>query len=254
MAALKVLDESGITEPLQLSLETILNSRNLMVKEEEIDGADGRIVMNENSGIITVNSKITLPTKKRFVLAHELGHYELHRRRTHVFSDDDETMTRWYDKSVGPEETEANEFAAEFLMPSEIFHNECRRKKFGPEVIEHLASRFQVSKTATILKFVNRGNHPVCVVYCKSNKMKWWKVSDGFRYFLNFVRDQNPPGDSVAYEVFNTSNRYFGEEQKQNIRKSTWFSLKKGERDTTFYEYCLFASSYDYTLSVIWED
>jgi Zn-dependent peptidase ImmA (M78 family) len=163
-------------------------------------------------------------------------------------------LNQWYDANSNSEETEANEFAAEFLMPSEIFNNECKGKKFGPQVIEELSARFQVSKTAAILKFVKKGNHPVCVVYCKDNRMKWWKRSEDFRYFLNFNRDQKPPGDSVAYEVFTTTNRYYDDEQKQNIWKSTWLELSKGDRDTTFYEYCLFASSYNYTLSVIWED
>ncbi|MGA2623821.1 MAG: ImmA/IrrE family metallo-endopeptidase [Bacteroidota bacterium] len=254
IVASNVLEECGITDPLQLPVDVILNSKDLLIKEEEIDGAEGRIVMNETSGVITINSKIQIPTKKRFVLAHELGHFELHRNKTKIYNDDDDTLNRWYDAKFAVEETEANEFAAEFLMPSEIFHSECKGKKFGPEVIDYLASRFQVSKTAAILKFANRGNHPICIVYCKANRMKWWKKSDDFRYFLNFQRDHKPPGDSVAYEVFTTPNRYYDDEQKQNIWKSTWFELKHDERDKPFYEFCLFASSYNYTLSVIWED
>jgi hypothetical protein len=139
-------------------------------------------------------------------------------------------------------------------MPSDVFYSECKGKKFGPAVIEHLATRFQVSKTAAILRFVKRGNHPICVVYCKDNRMKWWKMSNDFRYFLNFNHDQQAPAMSVAYEIFTTSNRYYGEEQQQKIWKSTWFELRKDERDKNFYEFCLYASSYNYTLSVLWED
>lgn len=254
IAAQRILDECGVTEPLQLTLEVILNSKNLLIKEEEIEGADGRIVMNENGGIVTINSGITVPAKKLFVMAHELGHFELHRSKSKLFSDDDDTLNRWYEKNLSSEETEANEFAAELLMPSDVFYNECKGKKFNPAIIEHLADRFQVSKTAAILRFVKQGNHPVCVVYCKANRMKWWKKSDDFRYFLNFGSNQEPPANSVARELFTTSNRYYGDEQQQTIWKSTWFELRRDERDTTFYEFCLYARSYNYTLSILWED
>jgi hypothetical protein len=159
----------------------------------------------------------------------------------------------WY--KAGPHEMEANEFAAEFLMPSEMFHKECERKKFEPKVIEHLASRFQVSKTAAILKFVKRGNHPVFIMYCKDNKMKWWKKSEDFYHFCPFFQyNFPPPTGSVAYEVFNGTKTYYGDESKQDIWKSDWFQMRNDdEADSIFFEYCLYARTYNYTLSVIWE-
>jgi Zn-dependent peptidase ImmA (M78 family) len=76
-AVQKLYHECGLTEPLELPIETIIKSKNILIKEEEIDGADGRILMKENSGIITVNSNISFYPRKRFILAHELGHYDL---------------------------------------------------------------------------------------------------------------------------------------------------------------------------------
>src|SRR3569832_622041 len=109
--------------------------------------------MNENSGIITVNSSIDFAPKKRFILAHELGHFILHRHLKKGFNDDDETLNHYYQYNFNAEEVEANEFAAEFLMPQELYFNECKDYVFDHAVIEYLADRFQVSKTAAILKF-----------------------------------------------------------------------------------------------------
>ena len=67
-AVKKIYDECGITDPLQLPIEVIINSKNIIIKEEEIDGAEGRILMTENSGIITLNSCIEFEPKKRFIL------------------------------------------------------------------------------------------------------------------------------------------------------------------------------------------
>lgn len=249
--ARKVLDECGINDPTELPLEEIILGRKAFYEEQALEGKDGEIVSLGGRSIITVNSNIPFVTRKRFAAAHELGHYEMHRNLYPVFSDTEEDLMNWY--KAGPQEMEANEFAAEFLMPSEVFFKECLGKKFGPDVIEHLANRFQVSKTAAILKFVKRGNHPVVVVFSKNDKMKWFKPSTDFRYFLEFERDKDLPTGSVAHELFTTSKTYVGNERKQPIWKSDWFRMKDDERDTAFFEYCLHARSFNYTISIIWE-
>lgn len=252
LAAKKVLDECGLDDPTELTLTEIILGRKAFYEEVPLDGKEGEIVSVQGKSIITINSNITISTKKRFAAAHELGHYEMHRNLQPIFSDTESDLLNWY--QGGPHEIEANEFASEFLMPSEIFYRECERKKFGPTVIEHLANRFQVSKTAAILKFVKAGNHPVCIVYCKDNQMKWFKPSQDFRYFLEFVRDQPPPSGSVAYELFTSGKIYSGDERKQDIWKSDWLRMRNDdEKDTRFFEYCLHVKSFNYTISVIWE-
>lgn len=252
LKAKNVLSECGLDEPIESSLSEIILGRKAFYEELPLDGKDGEIVSVGGRSIITINSQIQFDTKKRFAAAHELGHYELHRDLKPIFSDTEESFMNWY--KSGPQETEANEFAAEFLMPSEIFYKECERKKFGPEVIQHLANRFQVSKTAAILKFVKRGNHPVVIVYCKDNQMKWFKPSHDFRYFLEFEKDTPPPTGSVAYELFTTKKIYSGDELKQDIWKSDWLRMKNDdEPDSRFFEYCMFVRLYNYSISIIWE-
>jgi hypothetical protein len=67
-----------------------------------------------------------------------------------------------------------------------------------------LAAKFEVSKTVAILKFLKKGNrnHPVFVVCCLHNKMKWFKKSDNWLYYSQFKKDLPPPSGSVAFEVF----------------------------------------------------
>lgn len=251
LAAIQVLEECGLDDPSGYPISEIILGRKAFYEEVPLEGKEGEIISYGGKSIIQVNSNIQFVSKKRFAAAHELGHYEMHRNLHPIFSDTEEDLMNWY--KAGPQEMEANEFASEFLMPSEKFYNECERKKFGPEVIDHLAKLFQVSKTATILKFVQKGNHPVAVVYCKDNLMKWFKVSKDFRYFLEFKRDEKPPEDSVAYELFTTNNVYVDDELKQDIWKSDWFRMRVDEDDSKFFEYCLFVKSFNYSISVIWE-
>lgn len=249
----RIYEECGIIDPLQIPIEVIINSKNIIIKEEKIDGADGRILMNGTSGIITLDSSITFSPKKRFILAHELGHFELHRHLKKGFSDNDETLNHSYQINFNKEEVEANEFAAEFLMPSGLFYSECKGKIFNHKIIEHLATRFQVSKTAATLKFVNNGNHPVFVVCCQDNKMKWFKKSKDWRYYSLFKRNSPPPSGSVAAEVFKKGISYYGEDASQQIWKSDWFEMKDDEPESKFYEYCIFVRLHNYIITVVWE-
>ncbi|MEP7376821.1 MAG: ImmA/IrrE family metallo-endopeptidase [Chitinophagaceae bacterium] len=249
--ARKVLFECGLVDPVDMPLNRIILGRKAFYEELPLEGKEGEIVSVEGRSIITVNSNIQYEPKKRFVAAHELGHHEMHRDLKSIFSDTEEELMNWY--QAGPQETQANEFAAEFLMPSEIFYKECDRKVFEPKVIHHLADRFKVSKTAAILRFVKRGNHPVFIMFCKDNKMKWWKKSVDFWPYCPFVKNDPPPSGSVAYEVFSGKKAYAGDEAKQDVWKSDWFEMKEDEQDSKFFEYCLHAPSYNYTISIVWE-
>lgn len=251
IAARIVLDNCGIDDPTSVSLKTIILSQKAFYEEVSLDGKEGEIVSVGGRSIISVNANIAYEGKKRFATAHELGHFIMHRNILPVFCDTEEQLMSWY--SGGSHEQEANQFASEFLMPSHIFYKECEKKRFGPDVIDHLASRFLVSKTAAILKFVERGNHPVFIVYCKDGLMKWWKKSKDFYHFCKFRRDAPPPSGTVASEIFAKQKIYVGDEAKQDIWKSDWFELKDDEADSRFFEYCLYAPSYNFTISVIWE-
>lgn len=254
-AVKRIYKECGLSDPLDIPIETVISSKNIIINEAPIEGSEGRILIHGDSAIITVNSSIDFLPKKRFILAHELGHFELHKNSATVFSDDDETLNHSSQYNFNQREVEANEFAAEYLMPTELFNRECQGKIFNHTVISHLASRFQVSKTAAILKFLlkGNGNHPIFVVCCQDNKMKWFKKSDDWRYYSLFNRGGQPPEGSVAREVFEKGIGYYGEDASQQIWKSDWFVVKDDEIDSPFFEYCLFVPSLNYMISVIWE-
>ncbi|RZK32436.1 MAG: ImmA/IrrE family metallo-endopeptidase, partial [Hymenobacter sp.] len=113
LAAKRVLDECGLDDPTVLSLPDIILGRGAYYEEKALRGKEGEIVSVADSSIVTVNSEILFEPKKRFVAAHELGHYEMHKGLANVTFDTEEELINWY--KAGTQETEANEFAAEFL-------------------------------------------------------------------------------------------------------------------------------------------
>ena len=79
-------------------------------------------------------------------------------------------------------------------------------------------------------------------IYCKDNKMKWWKKSEDFYHFSLFEYDAPPPTGSVANEIFSGKKAYARDEAKQDVFNSGWFKMKdENENDSRFFEFCLYA-------------
>lgn len=253
IAAQKLMSECGIDDPTEFPLDLIAFGRGATVIEKPLINSEGRIVFGKNKTIITINSDISYPSKKRFVLAHEIGHFEMHRNHSLIHNDTDATLE--YFKS-GNQETEANEFASELLMPESLFRKECKGKKFSPDLIRSLAERFQTSITSVAYRYFEIGDHPICLFYSHNNKVQYWKRPDNYPHFVIDRTRLAPPDDSVAAEFFDKQKIYPKEQSKQKIWKSTWFELKHWEDDNKFkfYEYCIITPAYNTVLSVVWEE
>ena len=58
LQASKLLQSLGYTEPMDMSMEEIAWSCDLAVNRKEMDGSEGRILMNSKAAFISINSKI----------------------------------------------------------------------------------------------------------------------------------------------------------------------------------------------------
>jgi Zn-dependent peptidase ImmA (M78 family) len=92
--------------------------------------------------------------RKRFTIAHEIGHYVLHSDEVlHYDSKDVEVFFR-SDSISDLNEIEANHFAAELLMPEERVKHLIEE---NVQSIQELASRFNVSEDAMRYRLINLG-------------------------------------------------------------------------------------------------
>ncbi len=93
-------------------------------------------------------------TRRRFTIAHELGHYIYHRDLVGDGLDDDRayrsTSTgRYFNTRIGPkQETEANQFAASLLMPKHLVDE---LKSAGLQRAD-MAKRLEVSEHAMAIR------------------------------------------------------------------------------------------------------
>ncbi|MBL7472224.1 ImmA/IrrE family metallo-endopeptidase [Robertkochia sediminum] len=255
--ALKILAEFGIDDPKDVSIEDIIYALNIPLKYSNLTNCDGRIIHNSGKSLIVVNENIKFDTRRNFTLAHELGHYLMHRNELiqHV---DDSASLAWYDTQnrtkISQQEIEANTFAAEILLPSHLFKKEVFKQPFDPSLIRDISDKYNVSRSSVIYRFLELGNHPICVFYTKDNKVSYWRRSNDFNFKIKDCTRIPPPDDSVAAEFFDSATIYTTTESKQEISKSTWLEVKEDYADDIFYEYCLVHSESNLAISVIWED
>jgi len=250
IAAKKLIQQLGIIDIANTELKDLIIYHNGIVKKADLRNCDGRLVMKKGRSIVTIDSKIEFEQRKRYVLAHELGHILLHADKEASFTDDDSTIDGY---KKGPQEKEANDFAAELLMPSDLFKASCDKRKFSPELISELAQKFNTSLTSTVYRFVDLGNHPIVTFYSKNKKVQYWKKSSDLYYRIPDINKLNVPTGSVANEFYTENRIYAKKDAAQEISKSTWFELGKYDEDTPMFEYCIITPRYNSVLSVIWE-
>lgn len=129
---------------------------------------------NTNEWGIFYNSSLSSSGRKNFTLAHELGHYLLHRAKSvEDILCQKSDMWAW-DSDYGKMEAEANQFASFLLMPRDDFETQTASFK-RPEIAEFeaLRDRYKVSITAAILKWLEFTSRRAMIVVSKDGFVDW---------------------------------------------------------------------------------
>jgi Zn-dependent peptidase ImmA (M78 family) len=148
---------------IPVNVLVLASKLGIRVFEEALPEDISGILDLRNMPIIMVNQDHVL-NRQRFSIAHEIGHFLLHRPTgIHV---DKKTYYRNSKSTEGLDkiEIEANRFAAELLMPTDLVIREIEKYSdlidSNDDVISVLADSFKVSATAMGFKIQNLGYHP----------------------------------------------------------------------------------------------
>jgi hypothetical protein len=227
------------------TIEAICYSKKAFVKEDKISGAQGRILFSKNceTSIITINSDISYHPKKKFVLAHELGHQLMHFRKMNFLCNDNDLNT-W--SSNNKYEFEANEFAAELLMPKALIINISNSKSFSANDIINIANELGSSITSSSIQYTKYGHFPLCILVSTNDKIDWYSRSDDF-YIRHFVKGEALPNNSIANHYFKKGIK---KEGRQVCLATQWDPNQKP--DKYFYEECYFLDSHNSVITYLW--
>jgi Zn-dependent peptidase ImmA (M78 family) len=142
--ARKLFTVIDITTP-PVKLTSILKHLGIELKSSgKLNFIDAVLFKDEKFPLIVYNSHRDF-LRQRFTIAHEIGHYVMP-HKSGIFS----CSCNMEDLE---EEREANQFAAELLMPEVIFRNKWLEYDENPvHRIEHLSSIFEVSSSAVKIR------------------------------------------------------------------------------------------------------
>lgn len=154
-----ILSELNIDTPNQIDVLKIAEYLGVDAKPATLDSSiSGLFVIKEQKPYIRYNENES-PQRQKFTIAHELGHFVLH-KDTPLFVDKNETVLyRNLDSTTGEllKEKEANSFAASLLMPKKFIEDEIKKIPFGIDPIAHLSDIFKVSSQAMNYRLNNLG-------------------------------------------------------------------------------------------------
>lgn len=243
--AKEIIEHFAITEPNEYSLEEIIAGvKGPVVKYEKMKSAEGRIVNGNDLSIITIN-EVTNEGKRRFSLAHEFGHYIMHKDIKFI----NDTEDSFWDWSGNKEiETEANYFAAELLMPEEIFFRLSRKKAFNVDSINELSEAFKTSFLSTAIRYAEKGNDPIILICSSNKKIRWFFKNSEFKHFIEIRREDEIPSGTATGDYYRSGKL---DDYPVEIEPSHWKIKAYKNLDLSFAETVVPFPQYGYALTFI---
>jgi hypothetical protein len=218
-----------------------------LVRGEALPGFDGalyRAPAGKKGWGIFYNSAIQSIGRVNFTLAHELGHYLLHRLAyPGGIRCGEQDVVRW-DSAYGQVEHQANVFAANVLMPLDDYRKLIApRTKITLEMVSAAADRYRVSLVAAILRWLSYTERRAVLVVSRDGYILWSRASEpalkSGAFFRTAGRTIPVPADALT-----THPRETGDSTMIDHPAGVW--LNEDVR-----ELAVFSEQYDFVLSLL---
>ncbi|HVW51612.1 MAG TPA: ImmA/IrrE family metallo-endopeptidase [Trinickia sp.] len=217
-----LVSEFGISSPSELDVEAIACDAGLDIRYEQLDGCEATLVGVKNKAIATIRPSGNRG-RERFSVAHELGHWNMHRGKSFRCRVDDQSANL---ASDAPREKEADSYAAHLLMPRYLFDPAIRSGAKIPTFkhIAEVAQDFEVSVAATIIRMAEVDSLPVIVACYDAGGLRWRAFAPHVPRRWRLV--QTLDDDSFAYDIINgvTSKQCSGKQEA-----AAWFANEEAD-------------------------
>jgi hypothetical protein len=144
------------------------------------------------------------PERRRFTIAHELGHFVLHRTRYATFNCSPDNIYSGVD-SLAPIEREADDFASNLLLPGNLLRQRLADRRVDFHLLSTLAQAFGVSLEALCIRFVKFTPERAVLLYWDHGYLKYQWPSAAARRTRVRLRPSGapaePPPDTVAADT-----------------------------------------------------
>lgn len=194
---------------------------------------------------IFYNSAIASPGRINFTLAHEFGHYLLHRL---AYPDGircgEQEVVQW-DSEYGQIEQQANEFAATLLMPLNDYRRLIDpRAKPDLEMLSECAGRYRVSLIAAVRRWLDYTERRAVLVVSTEGYILWARSSAAALKTRAFFRTSGSP--IAVPERALASRRDPGIDGRKGVDLAAGVWFGEPVREMT-----VFADQYDFAVTLL---
>jgi hypothetical protein len=181
------------------------------------------------------------PGRRRFTIAHEIGHY--------VHPDQQEAISPCGSGVIGLggtvslAERQANQFAAEILMPRHVFARRATEQA-SLNLIRELALTLGTSMTATACRLAELSDQPIAVVLSENGRISWDRKSSEFPAA---VRRGLLGLSTQAHRLFqgdSASGRHL-------VSATDWLRLSRSQENGIVWEESVHLPAYDSVLTLL---
>jgi IrrE N-terminal-like domain len=229
-------------------LTALCRDLGLRIREVPAKGFDGALIRSkpDQKGIVAVKLSIHEKSRKRFTIAHEIGHFiSPHHRNLGEICE--ERKIESFDSHLNRTEIEANEFAAKLLLPSALLRRRFNLSEFSLAQISDVALDFGTSLTATTRSFLTLTDLPCAMVWSVSNRARWFVRSDSFRFYLPLP--ELPANGSFAARIFRGEST---PAELAPVRPDAWLDRRAAEHVALLLEHSISLPNYNAVLSLLW--
>lgn len=222
----------------------------IKIKGENLPSFDGALFKapsGKKGWGILYNDAIESTGRINYTIAHEFGHYLLHRKNyPDGIKCGEQDLVRW-DSEYGQIEHQANVFATNLLMPLDDYRLQIiPDTKVELDMISQCADRYEVSLIAATLRWIDYTERRAVIVVSRDGFILWARSSKAaFRSGIYFKTSSRPPiavpTNSLASGLLTTNNQRVG----INMPAGIWFKEESCE------EIVVFSEQYDFVISVL---
>ena len=225
-----------------LRLEEITKPLGLSLKEVDSDGFDGALVRRSSGvgGRILVKRNIREQTRKRFTVAHEIGHYLLH-KDSDSMSCGVKDIANWTNVEVNPEH-EADEFASELLLPSAEVKSLIGTQWPSLQLVSDIAREFDASLMAAIRKYCDVATQSCAGVWIEGSRIRWFSPSRNFPHWIKV-------GEEVDAGLLDCKTPL---EEMVEVRASDWIPAFSEDVEAILLQGCVRMPTYKGSLLLLW--
>lgn len=220
----------------------------ISVQGDNLPGFDGALFKapagRKGWGVI-YNNRLSSKGRINFTLAHEFGHFLLHRLAyPNGFRCGEQDVVRW-DSEYGQVEHQANVFAANFLMPLDDFRRQITpNAKVDLDMILHCADRYRVSLIAATLRWLSYTQKRAVLVVSRDGFILWARSSTAALKSGAFFRTSVGPIEIPAASLPLNPGHLVDGRADIDHAAGAWF--REPVREMT-----VFAEQYDFAISLL---